>query len=208
MPQARLTVTLPEESWVGATTRANPEATLRVLAVVPTEVGGVGLLDVRATDPAGLVAALADWDDVTVEPIEVGADRALARFETSTPDILRTVRDAGAAPELPVVIREGRARVDVTAPHDRLAELHDRLDAAGLTYEVTHVRDAPTPEGVLTDRQRAILELAVDRGYYETPARCTLADLAGEVGVAKSTVSETLSRAEGHVVAWFLDATR
>ena len=69
-----------------------------------------------------------------------------------------------------------------------------------MDYTVEHVYNAFDPEAMLTDRQRRVLRSAVERGYYDTPRPCTLTDLAREIDVAKSTLSEVLHRAEGTVL--------
>jgi predicted DNA binding protein len=49
-----------------------------------------------------------------------------------------------------------------------------------------------------------VLLTAVECGYYDTPRECSLTELAGELGVAKSTCSETLHRIEEVVVKRFV----
>jgi predicted DNA binding protein len=51
---------------------------------------------------------------------------------------------------------------------------------------------------------RYLLRTAVERGYYDTPRRCTLTELAEALDMAKSTCSETLHRAEGKITKQFL----
>ena len=48
----------------------------------------------------------------------------------------------------------------------------------------------------LTDRQREVLALAVERGYYEIPRETTTAALAEELDVSRRTVEDHLRRAE------------
>jgi predicted DNA binding protein len=57
-----------------------------------------------------------------------------------------------------------------------------------------------TEDPLLTDRQRRLLETARDRGYYDTPRRITLTELANELDFAASTCSEVLHRAEERIV--------
>jgi len=52
----------------------------------------------------------------------------------------------------------------------------------------------------LTEKQREVLELAVNRGYYEDGAEITLKQLADELGIARSTTGEHLKRAESEVL--------
>jgi predicted DNA binding protein len=53
----------------------------------------------------------------------------------------------------------------------------------------------------LTDRQREALVTAHEMGYFEVPRRASLADVAAELGVGTSALSERLRRAHAHLVA-------
>lgn len=52
----------------------------------------------------------------------------------------------------------------------------------------------------LTDRQREVLEVAVDEGYYAMPRRATHDEVAEEVGCAPSTASEHLRKLETKIM--------
>ncbi|MFB6133679.1 MAG: helix-turn-helix domain-containing protein [Halanaeroarchaeum sp.] len=52
----------------------------------------------------------------------------------------------------------------------------------------------------LTDKQREAMELAVERGYYESPPAVSLGDLAEAFEVSPSAMSQRLSRAEERVM--------
>jgi predicted DNA binding protein len=61
-------------------------------------------------------------------------------------------------------------------------------------------RDPMLADLRLTPRQREVLALAIERGYYDYPRRITLSHLAKEAGVAKSTLSQTLMLIEREVM--------
>lgn len=52
----------------------------------------------------------------------------------------------------------------------------------------------------LTGPQHEALALAVDRGYYDVPRRCTTAELASELGISDQAVSERLRRGVSRLV--------
>lgn len=52
----------------------------------------------------------------------------------------------------------------------------------------------PTLDDVLTGEQRAALICAVNAGYFEVPRRTTLVELADELGISDSAVSQRLRR--------------
>lgn len=62
--------------------------------------------------------------------------------------------------------------------------------------------------GELTDKQREALNLAVEYGYYDQPRDATLADLASELDISKSAVSQRLRSAETKLVKHALNRYR
>lgn len=78
---------------------------------------------------------------------------------------------------------------------------------AGIPMVLRTISDYRGPGGVLdslTDRQREVVRTAFDMGYYEIPRRVRTEEVAAELGLEQSTVSEHLQRAEcnllGHVL--------
>jgi predicted DNA binding protein len=53
----------------------------------------------------------------------------------------------------------------------------------------------------LTERQREVLRVAVDRGYYDSPRQSTHEEIAAAVDAAPSTVGEHLRKIESRVFA-------
>ncbi|THE65808.1 DNA-binding protein [Salinadaptatus halalkaliphilus] len=52
----------------------------------------------------------------------------------------------------------------------------------------------------LTDRQREAVRTAYEMGYFEIPRTATLEDVATELGITASSLSERLRRAQTHLV--------
>ena len=52
----------------------------------------------------------------------------------------------------------------------------------------------------LPQRRKEVMNLAVKRGYYKTPRKCTQRDLADELGVRQGTIAEHLQSAEGLII--------
>jgi predicted DNA binding protein len=206
MPRARLTVALPEDAWIREVSERHADATFRVLAALPDEDRGVALVKIVADDLSGVVAdADAHNGVVDLDVLGTTDERAVVQFETPEAALLFAARESGVPLEPPVEIRDGRATLEVTASRERLPALGEQLDARGLQYDVEHVhRSLDGDERPLTDAQRDLVVAAVERGYYDTPRTCTLTELAEAVGVAKSTASETLHRAESEIITQFV----
>ncbi|MFC6989794.1 helix-turn-helix domain-containing protein [Haloplanus sp. GCM10025708] len=81
---------------------------------------------------------------------------------------------------------------------DALADFRTYCDDRDVSVVVERMYN-PTKPGTgpwfgLTDRQRRTLQLAVRRGYYDIPCRCTTVELAEALGISDQAVTERLRR--------------
>ncbi len=205
MTQTKLTVTLPDGTWIKDISSALPEARFRVLAAMPGDGHGFGIVRISGDDTAGVLERMSDHEALTaVELLQGSEEQVLVQFETTRPLLLFSARESGVPIELPIDIEAGIATVEITASPDRLSLLSDQLEAFGLEFEVEYVQPRADDEQLLTDRQQELIGEAVSRGYYDTPRECSMTELADAAGIAKSTCSETLHRAEGRIIKQFV----
>ena len=210
MPTAKLHITLPETTWIRTLSESYPDAEFRVLAALPADDDtGVGLVEVSAPDLPDVVGEMDDAEGILrLELLEASAESALVEFETTDPLLLLSVSESAVPLELPLTVQDGEAELDVTASRDSLSTLATQLETFGMSFDVEYVRELSDSEHLLTDRQRRLLDVAVEEGYYDSPRNCTLTELAEKVGVAKSTASETLHRAEGKIIKQYVTGER
>jgi len=95
----------------------------------------------------------------------------------------------------------------------KVGMLYDTLGSLlqdGLSFHFEHVGDVSAPLLSLFDsisvrpEQSRVLELAAEKGYYETPRETTLDELASELDWPRSTVSYRLRRAEAALVESYI----
>lgn len=100
-------------------------------------------------------------------------------------------------------IRADEIRVTMIGESDdtlqqAMADIPEEIDVM-----VERVRPYPSsPEkvsGMLTERQREILDIAVDLGYYQVPREATHADIAERAELDPGTVSEHMQKIESRV---------
>jgi hypothetical protein len=206
MPRAKLRVSLPEAAWIGALSRTQPAVTFRVLAALPTDDTGVGLVELTGPDLPAVVREMSERESIlALDVLGESDDRMLVEFETTEPLLLFSVQESGVPLEPPIEIRDGEASVEVTATQDRLSAFGTQLEQFGMSFDVEYIRrGVESTEQLLTDSQRDLVLTAVERGYYDTPRECSLTDLADHLDMAKSTVSETLHRAESAIIKEFV----
>jgi len=206
MPQARLRVELPDDPWVADVSRDHPEALFEVLTALPEEGKGFGLFRFRSDSVESVLEGIRAHETIEeASVIQQTNGAATVQIVTSKPMLLLAAKRSGTPIEMPVEIKDGTAIVDVSAGHDRLSELGEQFSAMGIDFEIEYIQQRLHPNQLLTDRQQELLSLAASMGYYDTPRETTLTDLADQHGIAKSTASERLHRAEGKVIKRFAE---
>lgn len=204
MTRARFVVSLPEGTWLGDLSRERPDTTVRLRAGLGTEQKAVGLCWLTAPDIEAVLAAIDAHPAVEAVGVFDRTDtEAIVQFETNDSLLLWPALDAGVPVEFPIEIIDGEAVLDVVGDPDRITALGQTLESLAAGFTIEYIRD-DDHSTQLTRTQCELLRTALAEGYYDTPRRCSLTDLANEIGLAKSTVSETLHRAEGVVVRSFL----
>jgi DNA-binding MarR family transcriptional regulator len=206
MPRATLTLSLPDVIWIGDLSRQNPELRLRVLAAVQNGDYGVALVELSASDPDAAIAEMRSYESIAeVHRLSEGGEKTLVQLETTVPLLLEPIQRSGVPLEMPFTIQNGTVVWEVTTSRDRLSKLGEHLDDLGIPFTVESIYQEIESERLLTDNQWTILSTAAERGYYDTPRRCTQEELADALGIAKSTCSETLHRAEERVIKRFIE---
>lgn len=183
-----------------------PETEFRILTNYPTEDGLLMILDAQMANTAALERDLDERDWATqYELLHADEQRVVMQYVLPfIPPGYRAVFDSGNLFQSPLLLRDGWAIFDLTTSQERLSRLKDTFEDAGLAYEVVAVTQSTAPTSLLTDRQREFITEAVERGYYESPRKCTLTDLADALDVTKGAASGTLHRAERRIIKTFL----
>ncbi|XVH32956.1 helix-turn-helix domain-containing protein [Haloferacaceae archaeon DSL9] len=101
----------------------------------------------------------------------------------------------------------------LTAVYRDLVDDGYRIDVESKRRAETVRQDGPllSPESVLptlTARQREVLTVAYDGGYYDIPRGVTTADIADAVGIGRRTAEDHLRRAEAKVVSGLMPYLR
>lgn len=102
-----------------------------------------------------------------------------------------------------VDIHDQRFTLTYTGPQQVISDMVAGFEAAGIDTTVEQLRGyraQDTPLDTLTPRQQEVLEVAFVRGYYDVPRSASTTELAAELELDDSTVSEHLQRAERNLI--------
>lgn len=199
---ALIRVDAPANTWCMRMKTAWPTVRYRILSAYPHPPGGMIELVVLAGPQ--WKAALNDLRGFPgvfdAEVLQDAPESATVRLRVRDCGLIQSVAEAGIVPNYPFDGDRGSDRWLLVGPQNRVREALARLNALSAPVQVLYSGNYSSRRR-LTERQRAVLSAAVDHGYYDYPRRITLTQLAGKLGVAKSTLSELLMLIERQVMA-------
>lgn len=160
----------------------------------------------RRVDEAALAALdyvdelnhVADRDDSHVYVLSFTAPELPGSLAETAADLVGT-----CDPE----VGDRGATMSLVGPHDAVSGQIREFEEAGVSPELRRMGGYDGPERPLDDltpRQREVVETAWELGYYEVPREATADDVAAELGLDGSTVTEHLQRAERNLLGRFL----
>jgi hypothetical protein len=183
-----------------ALAEAFPDISVRFLANYPTDEGVCSVLEVQTNEPERFKESLDHWGMKTVELLHSDEETVVVMIEGQPPKGYFVSEDIGYHPTSPVVVRDGYLFIEFVMPGSKMAAMWESLDERDVDYDVLSISEGYNVVDSLTARQREILSVAIERGYYDNPRECSLTDLANELGVNKSVISGVLHRAEGEII--------
>lgn len=158
----------------------------------------------------GIVADLETWERVIsfdVFDTDHGGQCVFAHYRPADElrELLRIVEHNCLILEFPIELNADEVTVRIAGESGALRQAMDdvppevseevRIEQLG-TYDPA----VDTARTSLTDRQQAILDAAVEVGYYATPRAATVADVAEAADCAESTASEHLRKLEARIM--------
>jgi len=144
--------------------------------------------------------------DFEVLRIEGGGHAYVALLRQENPGILEEILEdlgAGVTPTTPTILRRDTSTLSFLADEATEKEVFALLDGLGTGWRLRGRHAVPmgrsqSPD--LTSRQRELLSLAWNLGYFDIPARVDLGKLAALTGLSRNTVSQHLRRGLRHIL--------
>ncbi|MHA1730459.1 MAG: helix-turn-helix domain-containing protein [Promethearchaeota archaeon] len=208
----RILVTFPEKIWIHAICQKFPGLSIEIESFLPgnsvTHVSEKSLVGNALIKISGTNIELAT-EEIKAHPSVVemhvmskGDTNALVNVKTRDRWLLGSLIKSESVLRFPVSISwdaEGKRAVGIwitTGLRNRVDHLLDLLEERGVQFEILGLEGISNNKipGTLTPRQAEILDIALESGFFEIPRKITLTELAGKIGIAKSTLSGILRR--------------
>lgn len=203
--RARFRMALSDDTWVREVSTEFPAATFRLLTGVPKDDRALELGEVRAENAKTVASAIRSHPDIfEYDQVYASDSRVIAQYDADERGLYEFLWQSSLPPEFPIIVENGEMEFDVTATQEQFETFTVVLDETERQYDLLTLVHTDERVALLTDRQQDCLKVAHRQGYFDVPRGCTLAELADELGVDKSTASETIRRATARIVGQFL----
>jgi hypothetical protein len=98
----------------------------------------------------------------------------------------------------PIPFDRGEAKLLVVGTEEKVRRFYEQFRQVAPNTTITAIRKSAVegPDSLLTPKQEEAFKMAMSMGYWDSPRRITLTELASFRRVAKSTLAETLAQVE------------
>lgn len=199
--------TMPADALpLGAVFGALPEVTVELERLVPNETPVVPYVWVRGAAAEDVTESFeAFGDGVSVELVDHVDGESLLRAKWDEGFGVLDALAASNVVALSAVGRQGGWTFEVRGEsHDAVSNFQERCDARDIPISITAVHALHSAQGnnhELTQTQREALRLAYERGYFDSPRRASLDEIANELGITQQSLSSRLRRGHRRLIA-------
>ncbi|MEM0129704.1 MAG: helix-turn-helix domain-containing protein [Thermoplasmata archaeon] len=201
----RIEIQIPSKIFFRGLSEHFPDATFRVRSrETLDDRSAIDVLEIDSPTPRPWEEILRSYPQVLfAEMLRPTPSGALMRVRhVPWPELMEVLRKVNLGREYPLVVRGGSGIFSVVACRKCLPELLRLLRSISDRVSVGAIRTFPKDgcEPLLSEHQSRLLQLALERGYFDVPRRVGLTELARELGRSKSTISRSLSLIERKLV--------
>jgi predicted DNA binding protein len=193
-------ITVPADAFeLGRVLQDFPNVEVELERIVPLQESIIPLFWISGTDTEAVEAALAENRHTkSVTQLTTTDDETL--FEVRWTDQINGIVEALVETRAKILEATGgpetwdfRLRFEA---RERLSDLNMALTDAGIPVTLRHIYNPSVPEdaSTLSEEQREALLQAYRRGFFEVPRGVTLAELAEEMEISDSALSQRMRR--------------
>lgn len=189
------------DAWCARVQREHPDLSVEILGIFPGADGEM-METIRITghEVARAIETIRFTDSVHhFEVLAQEPDACTIRVKTRSCDACLAAQTARVAPAFPLILGRGMCHWRLQTTSDKARSFATHLEATPQAPTLTSKRQLPRPS-LLTPRQREVLSAAIAHGYYARPRRASLSELAGLLGIRKSSLSQTLATIEAKLL--------
>ncbi|MHA1585196.1 MAG: helix-turn-helix domain-containing protein [Promethearchaeota archaeon] len=197
---SKLIIHYPPKLWLGNISKKFPNLKIEITAFVPININPfignsmIRIIGIHLDDVLKKLEqqpSLISYSIMKRNPTEL-------TLNTRTKDnfLLKSIVKNGILVQLPVKVIEGTAEFIIDGGRSQIDNFITDLNSKGIKVDIINLTCYTTNivKAQLTPKQYQIYQSAKKAGYYDTPRKITLTELAAELNLAKSSLSGMLQR--------------
>ncbi len=194
--QLNFSLSIPQEKWLSKFSISYPDLQFNILSMLPLSANqGNILLQVKGLNLDQF------WDEFSkfyenhnFNLIFKDDKTILLNFIVGDPWILQTIFDAQLFLRFPVLIQRGNITIELIGSRTKIDQLiNNNENWKNVEIQIQQIRKY-CPDSLLTPRQLEILSQSLTNGFFDIPRKKSLSELAKEIGISPSALSENVRR--------------
>ena len=198
--QCTLIITFPPPLWLGQVSKKHPSFDIQITSFIPVSQDpfvGNSLITINGTQPSQIIPDIEKHPSLIALEVMTESPTFLT-LNTRTKDqlLLRALVKNFILVQLPVKIFDGKAEFNITASRANIDGFIEMLQGHHIDVEIKNIGQysGDLLKNILTPRQLFVYKKAKQEGYYDSPRRITLSELAVTLNTAKSSLSALFQR--------------
>lgn len=188
MLEIQIKTKLPENCALGTIKEISKSSVMKVEGITRIDGGVKGLLRIKAEKIESLIPNLPSYcEGITVSSKEA---KVLIKDHTCLTSI--PILESGCI-ITSVKVEDETIIWNVICDDDSFLSLLRKLDEYRVDYEILY-KSKPSDKTEITYREEEILKIALEKGFFDFPRKIKLEDLAKDLGIKPSTLSEIIRR--------------
>lgn len=193
--QVKFNITVPKTKWLAKINKKYPELTFNILSkfLLNNNIGNT-LFQIEGPTIKNFLSDFKKISNSLIYQILFeGDDFVLLNIKTEDPLILTALMKTQLLLMYPLTVKNGIVEVKVIAERSKIDQFLLKLEHKTINFSIRSIGYYHGTR-LLTQKQNEILQIANKKGYYDIPRKISLSNLAKELNISPSALSETFRR--------------
>ena len=193
--QIKLSINIPQNKWLATFNRNFPELNFHILSnFLIGENTGITSFQIRGSTVKQFISHFKDkLAKNSSQILFEGEDLVILNIKEDDPWILNTLVKTELLISYPVLVKEGKIRMEAITDRSKVDKFLTQLKKKGIEAKIERIGYF-YKSTLLTQRQNEIINLAYQNGFFNIPRSISLTEFAKDLNISKSALSETLRR--------------
>jgi predicted DNA binding protein len=193
--QVKLEIFIPNEKWLFKFSNNYPELHFQILSSFLMEKNrGITLFQIKGHSIQDFLLEFTEtFVKNTYHILYESTDLAIFNIKTEEAWIIDALTRTELLIFYPITVREGKINIEAITERNKVDHFLNILEEKSIKFSIAYIGYYHRP-AILTPKQKKILNIAYNIGLFDIPRKIKVSDLAKNLKISPSAVSEILRR--------------